>query len=126
MAWTSGRCSRPSSISSGTAGPRASRRRTSLPMAVSGRPIVSAIEVSRWRVRPLVNPELVHPEERIGVFLLERIPVLDAGPGRVVWKPLPVAGRHVGIGIEADELQAVLRQERRDRRKVERVFLHVE
>jgi hypothetical protein len=53
----------------------------------------------------LLYPEFVHLDERIRIVGLKARPVTQIGAGRVVGKTCAVLMKHLGIQLEADELE---------------------
>src|SRR5262245_36377757 len=76
--------------------------------------------------RPLLHPELVHAGKGGGMLALERVPAREVGHGLVLRESRQVPPLHGLIEIEADEREAILRDEVGDLRNREAVLLHVE
>ena len=53
----------------------------------------------------LLNPKLIHSDERIRIVGLKPCPVAQIDGGRVIGKPHAVLVQHSGIQLETDELE---------------------
>lgn len=60
---------------------------------------------------PLLQPELVHVEESVGILLLEDSPVLKIRCCRIIWKAPVIVAKGHGFACEPKEAQAVCMDE---------------
>src|SRR5438874_1836472 len=84
---------------------------------------------SHWLIPLLIrflDPELIHRGKGPRVLGLERVPKVEIRERLVLRKTRPIAGDRAGVDIEADELQAVLREEALDLRDRQPMLLDVE
>ena len=73
-----------------------------------------------------LDPEVVHAAEGVGVFILENLPLCEAGGGAVIGEAPPVSVNDIGVDLESEKCQAVFPEEFVDAGQRHAVFLNVE
>lgn len=73
-----------------------------------------------------LNPEVVHAAEGVRVFVLENLPLREAGGGAVIGKASMVGMQDSGVDLESEEGQVVFPEKFIDAGQRHAVFLNVE
>jgi hypothetical protein len=62
----------------------------------------------------LLDPELVHFGKRVGIFVLENLPLRKINRRKIVWKALFIGVQHASLGFKPQKCQLVFTDKRVD------------